>query len=175
MRQIGQLRHPNLVLLLGFCVVEDERHLVYKHMPNGAFSSALVSADDALDWPDRVRIVIGAARGLTWLYHGFQTSFLLQNLSSKVILLEEDYEARITDFGLARLVRTSVGDGDTSSPFLNGGFGEFGYTAPEYATNSYPTTKGDVYAFGIVLLELVTWQKATEITSDAAGEGFKGN
>ncbi|WOL04148.1 hypothetical protein Cni_G12869 [Canna indica] len=175
MGRIGQLRHPNLVPLLGFCVVEDERLLVYKHMPNGALSSALESADDALDWPDRVRIAIGAARGLAWLHHGFQIPFLLQNLSSKAILLDEDYEARITDFGLARLVRTSAGDGDTSSPFLNGDFGEFGYTAPEYATSSDPTTKGDVYAFGIVLLELVTGQKATEITSDAAGEGFKGN
>ncbi|WOL14348.1 hypothetical protein Cni_G23128 [Canna indica] len=175
MGRIGQLRHPNLVPLLGFCVVEDERLLVYKHMPNGALSSALESPEDALDWPARVKIGIGAARGLAWLHHGFQVPVLHQNLSLKAILLDEDYEARITDFGLTRLVRTSAGDGADTSPFLNGDFGEFGYIAPEYATNADPTTKGDVYAFGIILLELVTAQRATEISSDAAGEGFKGS
>ncbi|CAL9193641.1 probable inactive receptor kinase At1g27190 [Musa acuminata AAA Group] len=171
MGRIGQLRHPNLVPLLGFCLVEDERLLVYKHMPNGALSSAL----ESLDWPARVRIGIGAARGLSWLHHGFQIPFLHQNLSLKAILLDEDYEARITDFGLTGLMRTSTGDGADTSPFLNGDFGEFGYTAPECASNADPTTKEDVYAFGIILLELVTGQKATEITSDAAGEGFKGS
>lgn len=73
-------------------------------------------------------------------------------------------------------MRTAAGgDGDNSSPFLNGDFGEFGYTAPEYDAIADPTTKGDVYAFGIVLLELVTGQKATEITTDVAGEVFKGS
>ncbi|XP_042467941.1 inactive LRR receptor-like serine/threonine-protein kinase BIR2 [Zingiber officinale] len=172
MGRLGQLRHPNLVPLLGFCLVEDERLLIYKHMPSGALASALESADAALDWPARVRIAVGAAGGLAWLHHGFRIPHLLQNLSSKSILLDEDYEARITDFGIARLLRTPTSDVQNTSQFLNGEFGEFGHTAPEYATNPDPTTKGDVFAFGVILMELATGKKATEL--DAAGEGSKG-
>ncbi|KAJ6824747.1 putative disease resistance proteinisoform X1 [Iris pallida] len=175
MGRIGQLRHPNLVPLLGFCVVEDERFLIYKHMPTGALSTAVQSRDGALDWPTRLRIGTGAARGLAWLHHGFQVPFLHQNVGSSAILLDEDYEPRITDFGLARLVRSASEDGSNTTPFLNGDFGEFGYVAPEYATNPVATTKGDVYSFGVILLELATGQKAVEVSSDVAGDGFKGN
>lgn len=178
MGQFGQLRHPNLVPLLGFCVVEDERLLVYKHMANGALSTILHSPkpnSDLLDWPTRLRIAIGAARGLAWLHHGFQVPFIHQNFSSSAILLDDDYEARITDVCLTRLVRGSPGEGGDTSPFLNGDFGEFGYIAPEYTSNPVGTTKGDVYAFGVVLLELATGQEAAMVAPEVAGEGFKGS
>ncbi|KAG0491133.1 hypothetical protein HPP92_007996 [Vanilla planifolia] len=177
MSRIGQLRHPNLVPFLGFCVVEDERLLIYKYMPDGALSSLLHSTSGDLDWPVRLRIGIGAARGLAWLHHGFPIPFLHQNITSSAVLLDEDCEARITDFGLPRLVQCSPIDSATAdaSPFMNGEFGEFGYVPPEYASNPIATTKGDVYAFGVVLLELVTRQRPTEVSMDAAGEGFKGN
>ncbi|KAJ4790531.1 Leucine-rich repeat receptor-like protein kinase [Rhynchospora pubera] len=178
MGQVGQLRHPNLVPLLGFCVVEDERLLVYKHMPSGALSSVLHSPklrSDLLDWPTRLRIAIGAAHGLAWLHHGFQIPVIHQNFSSSAVLLDDDYEARITDVGVTRLVRGTPGEGGDTSPFLNGDFGDFGYIAPEYASNPVATTKGDVYAFGVVLLELATGQEAAMVSSEVAGEGFKGN
>ncbi|KAJ3675438.1 hypothetical protein LUZ60_004480 [Juncus effusus] len=179
MGRVGQLRHPNLVPLLGFCVVEEERLLVYKHMPNGALSTLIHPSSNpnpnSLDWPSRLRIAIGAARGLAWLHHGFQIPFIHQNLSSSAVLLDDDFEARITDVGLTRLVRLTPGDGGDTSPFLNGDFGEFGYIAPEYSTNPVPTTKGDVYAFGVVLMELATGQEATIVEQEIAGEGFKGN
>ncbi|GJN02515.1 hypothetical protein PR202_ga19875 [Eleusine coracana subsp. coracana] len=175
MGRIGQLRHPNIVPLLGFCVVEDERLLVYKHMESGALSTVIKKPEEApLDWPTRLRIAVGAARGLAWLHHGFQVPQIHQNLSSSAVLLDEDYEARITDVGLTRLVRMAPGEGGDTSPFLNGDFGEFGYVAPEYASNPVGTVKGDVYAFGVILFELVSGQEASAVVSDAAGEGFKG-
>lgn len=175
MGRIGQLRHPNIVPLLGFCVVEDERLLVYKHMESGALCSVMKEPGETLlDWSTRLRIAVGASRGLAWLHHGFQMPQIHQNLSSSAVLLDEDYEARITDVGLTRLVRMAPGEGGDTSPFLNGDFGEFGYVAPEYASNPVGTMKGDTYAFGVILLELVSGQEAATVASDVAGEGFKG-
>jgi hypothetical protein len=175
MGRIGQLRHPNIVPLLGFCVVEDERLLVYKHMESGALSSVMKKPGEApLDWATRLRIAVGAARGLAWLHHGFQVPQIHQNLSSSAVLLDEDYEARITDVGLTRLVRMAPGEGGDTSPFLNGDFGEFGYVAPEYASNPVGTMKGDAYAFGVILFELVSGQEAAAVVTDVTGDGFKG-
>ncbi|ONK71359.1 uncharacterized protein A4U43_C04F7690 [Asparagus officinalis] len=104
MRRMGQIRNSNLVPLLGYSVVEEEKLLIYKHMANGALSSMI---------RDRAR----------------------------AMLLDEEYEPRVTDFGLARLMRPWTSDeGLNMTPFLNGDFGEFGYIAPEYATN--PVVRG---------------------------------
>lgn len=162
MNRLGQLRHPNLVPLLGFCVVEEERLLVYKHMPNGTLYSLLhgncfvESQHGVLDWSTRLRIGAGVARGLAWLHHGCQPPYMHQYVSSNVILIDDDFDARITDFGLARL----VGSHDSNdSSFVNGDLGEFGYVAPEYSSTMVASLKGDIYGFGVVLLELVTGQK----------------
>lgn len=180
MNRLGQqLRHPNLVPLLGYCVAGEEKLLVYKHMPNGTLSSVLHKGDpvtgskecDQLDWQTRLKIGIGAARGLAWLHHSFQLPYLHQNISSNAILLDEDYESRITDFGLARLMNSA--DTNGGSTLINGDFGDFGYVAPEYASTLVASLKGDVYGFGVVLLELATGQKPLEV--NIGEEGFKGN
>lgn len=176
MNRLGQLRHPNLVPLLGFCVVEEERLLVYKHMPNGTLYSLLHgngvdnTPSGVLDWSTRFRIGMGASRGLAWLHHGCQPPYMHQYISSNVILIDDDFDARITDFGLARL----VGSRDPNdSSFVHGDLGEFGYVAPEYSSTMVASLKGDVYGFGIVLLELLTGQKPLDMAG--AEEGFKGN
>ncbi|KAL9311263.1 putative LRR receptor-like serine/threonine-protein kinaseRLK-Pelle-LRR-Xa family [Arabidopsis thaliana] len=161
--KLGQIRHPNLVPLLGFCVVEDEILLVYKHMANGTLYSQLQQWD--IDWPTRVRVAVGAARGLAWLHHGCQPLYMHQYISSNVILLDEDFDARVIDYGLGKLVSSQ--DSKDSS-FSNG---EFGYVAPEYSSTMVASLSGDVYGFGIVLLEIVTGQKPVLINNGE--EGFK--
>ncbi|XP_022740774.1 inactive LRR receptor-like serine/threonine-protein kinase BIR2 [Durio zibethinus] len=170
MNRLGQLRHPNLTPLLGFCVVEEEKLIVYKHMSNGTLYSLLHGSVAAVDWPTRFRIGLGAARGLAWLHHGCRPPFLQQNICSNVILIDEDSDARIMDFGLTRLMTAS--DVNETS-FMKGDLGEFGYVAPEYSSTMVASLKGDVYGFGVVLLELVTRQKPLEV--NAGEEGFKGN
>lgn len=177
MNKLGQLRHPNLVPLLGFCLVEDEKLLVYKHMPNGSLYSMLHSKDSganslsgSLDWVTRLKIGIGSARGLAWLHHGCQPPFLHQNISSRIVLLNDDFDARVTDSGMAMLMNSA---NSQDSTFHNGDFGEFGYIAPEYSSTMVASLKGDVYGFGVVLLELVTGQKPLEVIT--AEQEFKGN
>ncbi|XP_075515100.1 putative inactive receptor kinase At1g27190 [Primulina tabacum] len=158
---LGQLRHPNLVPLLGFCLVEEEKLLVYKHLSNGTLDSKLGgNASHVLDWPTRFRIALGAARGLAWLHHGCHPPIMHQIISSSVILLDEDFDARIMDFGLARLLETS---GSNESNYACGVLGEVGYIAPEYSSTMVASLKGDAYGFGVVLLELATGQKPLEV------------
>ena len=106
---------------------------------------------------------------VAWLHHTCNPRIIHCNISSSIILLDDDYEPRITDFGLARLMKPV----DTHiSTFVNGDFGDIGYVAPEYARTLVPTVKGDVYSFGVVLLELVTGQKASDVCSES---DFRGN
>ncbi|ESQ32650.1 hypothetical protein EUTSA_v10003844mg [Eutrema salsugineum] len=166
MNQLWELRHPNLAPLLGFCVVEEEKLLVYKYMSNGTLHRLLDSNAVELDWSTRFRIGLGAARGLAWLHHGCRPPILHQNICSSVILVDEDFDARIIDSGLARIMVPSE---NNESSFMTGDLGEFGYVAPEYSTTMIASLKGDVYGLGVVLLELATGLKAL------GGEGFKGS
>ncbi|KAI5055351.1 hypothetical protein GOP47_0030496 [Adiantum capillus-veneris] len=168
---LGKLRHRNLVPLLGYCCAGSEKLLVYKHMVNGSLKDCLheMPEKNKPDWTTRLRIGLGAARGFAWLHHSCNPRIIHRNISSESILLDDEYESRITDFGLARLmdpVDTHV------STFVNGDFGDLGYVAPEYSRTLVATVKGDVYSFGVVLLELVTGQRATDVCAEAE---FKGN
>ncbi|XP_016457744.1 probably inactive leucine-rich repeat receptor-like protein kinase At5g48380 [Nicotiana tabacum] len=170
---LGNVKHRNLVPLLGFCAAKKERLLVYKDMPNGNLHDKLhlvSEGDRVLEWPLRMKIGIGAAKGFAWLHHNCNPRIIHRNISSKCILLDVEFEPRISDFGLARLMNPI----DTHlSTFVNGEFGDMGYVAPEYLRTLVATPKGDVYSFGVVLLELVTGERPTYVTK--APESFKGN
>ncbi|KAK7374416.1 hypothetical protein VNO80_07846 [Phaseolus coccineus] len=169
---LGTVKHGNLVPLLGFCLAKRERLLVYKNMPNGTLHDQLHPDEGVctMDWALRLKIAIGAAKGLAWLHHSCNPRIIHRNISSKCILLDTDFEPRICDFGLARLMNPI----DTHlSTFVNGEFGDLGYVAPEYAKTLVATPKGDIYSFGVVLLELVTGERATHVAK--APETFKGN
>ncbi|KAL4364218.1 hypothetical protein GQ457_04G025780 [Hibiscus cannabinus] len=157
MATLGNVKHRNLVPLLGFCVAKKERLIVYRYMTNGTFNDNLHPADDAkkpMVWSLRLKIGIGAAKGFAWLHHNCNPHF----------------EPKISDFGLARLMNPI----DTHlSTFVNGEFGDLGYVAPEYGRTLVATPKGDVYSFGVVLLELVTGEKPTHVPK--APESFKGS
>nr|GLL42835.1 probably inactive leucine-rich repeat receptor-like protein kinase At5g48380 [Ipomoea trifida] len=130
----------------------------------------LNEGEEPLDWTLRLKIGIGAAKGFAWLHHNCNPRILHRNISSKCILLDADFEPKISDFGLARLMNPV----DTHlSTFVNGEFGDLGYVAPEYARTLVATPKGDVYSFGVVLLELVTGERPTYVSK--APESFKGS
>ncbi|KAK6937927.1 Serine-threonine/tyrosine-protein kinase, catalytic domain [Dillenia turbinata] len=173
MATLGSVKHRNLVPLLGFCMAKKEKLLVYKYMSKGNLHSQLHLAEEGakdMEWATRLKIGIGAARGLAWLHHNCNPRIIHRNISSKCILLDADFEPKISDFGLARLMNPV----DTHlSTFVNGEFGDLGYVAPEYARTLVATPKGDVYSFGTVLLELVTGERPTHISK--APEIFKGN
>uniref|UniRef100_A0A5B6Z8G1 non-specific serine/threonine protein kinase n=1 Tax=Davidia involucrata TaxID=16924 RepID=A0A5B6Z8G1_DAVIN len=173
MATLGNVKHRNLVPLLGFCMAKRERLLVYKLMPNGTLHDQLHLVEEggkSLEWPMRLKIGIGAAKGFAWLHHNCNPRIIHRNISSKCILLDEDFEPKISDFGLARLMNPV----DTHlSTFVNGEFGDLGYVAPEYMRTLVATPKGDVYSFGVVLLELVTGERPTHVAK--APESFKGS
>lgn len=173
MATLGSVKHANLVPLLGFCMAKRERLLVYKDMPNGTLHDQLHPVDDGgepMEWSLRLKIGIRAAKGLAWLHHNCNPRIIHRNISSKCILLDENFEPKISDFGLARLMNPI----DTHlSTFVNGEFGDLGYVAPEYTRTLLATPKGDVYSFGVVLLELATGERATHVSK--APEDFKGN
>ncbi|KAL3649245.1 hypothetical protein CASFOL_005648 [Castilleja foliolosa] len=173
MTTLGNCKHRNLVPLIGFCLTKKERFLVYKHMSNGTLHDKLHvinEGDEIMYWPLRLKIAIRAAKGFAWLHHSCNPRIIHRNISSKCILLDSDYEPKISDFGLARLMNPV----DTHlSTFVNGEFGDLGYVAPEYARTLVATPKGDVYSFGVVLLELVTGEKPTHVAK--APESFKGS
>uniref|UniRef100_A0A7N0U7H8 Protein kinase domain-containing protein n=2 Tax=Kalanchoe fedtschenkoi TaxID=63787 RepID=A0A7N0U7H8_KALFE len=173
MNTLGTVRHRNLVPLLGYCAAKKERFLIYKYIPNGTLYDNLHPGENEpsrLDWQMRLKIAIGAARGLSWLHHSCNPRIIHRNISSKCILLDKDFEPQLADFGLARLMNPL----DTHlSTFVNGEFGDIGYVAPEYPRTLVVTPKGDVFSLGTVLLELVTGELPTGISNPP--EDFRGS
>ncbi|XP_009768836.1 PTI1-like tyrosine-protein kinase 3 isoform X2 [Nicotiana tabacum] len=165
--RVSRLKHDNLVELLGYCVEGNIRVLAYEFATMGSLHDILhgrkgvqgAQPGPTLDWMQRVKIAVDAARGLEYLHEKVQPSIIHRDIRSSNVLLFEDYKAKIADFNLsnqapdmaARLHSTRV-------------LGTFGYHAPEYAMTGQLTQKSDVYSFGVVLLELLTGRKPVDHT-----------
>ncbi|KAM1126720.1 hypothetical protein ACFX13_042649 [Malus domestica] len=158
METLGKVNHQNLVPLLGYCSLGEEKLLVYEYMVNGSLDIWLRNRSgdpEGLDWDRRFKIATGAARGLAFLHHGFGPHIIHRDIKASNILLNEDFEPKVADFGLARLINACETHISTDIA------GTFGYIPPEYGQSGRSTTKGDVYSFGVILLELVTGKEPT--------------
>ncbi|KAK6151933.1 hypothetical protein DH2020_014568 [Rehmannia glutinosa] len=152
-------QHRNVVMLIGYCVEDRRRLLVYEYICNGSLDSHLYGRNQSpLDWAARQKIAVGAARGLRYLHEECRVGCIVhRDMRPNNILLTHDFEPLVGDFGLARL----EGDGDSSVETRI--IGTFGYIAPEYAQTGQVSEKADVYSFGVILVELVTGRKAVDI------------
>ncbi|GJR67695.1 leucine-rich repeat receptor protein kinase EMS1 [Tanacetum coccineum] len=160
METLGKVKHRNLVPLLGYCSYDDEKLLVYEYMVNGSLDLWLRNQTGPtglgiLSWTTRFKIAVGAARGLAFLHHVVEPHIIHRDIKASNILLNEDFEAKVADFGLARLI--SACETHVSTDLA----GTFGYIPPEYGQSWRSTTRGDVYSFGVILLELATGKEPT--------------
>lgn len=156
---LGRLSHPNLVKLLGYCREDKELLLVYEFMPKGSLENHLFrrsAAIEPLSWDLRLKIAIGAARGLAFL-HTSEKKVIYRDFKASNILLDGNYNAKISDFGLAKL-----GPSGSNSHVTTRVMGTYGYAAPEYVETGHLYVKSDVYGFGVVLLEMLTGLRALD-------------
>ncbi|KAL9259529.1 putative serine/threonine-protein kinase PBL15 [Drosera capensis] len=154
---LGQLRHPNLVKLIGYCCEDEERLLVYEFMPRGSLENHLFKRlSISLPWATRLKIALGAAKGLAFL-HGAEKPVIYRDFKTSNILLDADFTAKLSDFGLA-----TMGPEGSKSHVTTRIMGTYGYAAPEYVSTGHLTTKSDVYSFGVVLLELLTGRRCVD-------------
>ncbi|KAJ4704925.1 Receptor-like kinase [Melia azedarach] len=158
MEAIGSVKHNNLIPLLGFCSLGGEKLLIYEFMVNGSLDIWLRNKPgelQALDWDIRLKIALGTARGLAFLHHSIVPPIIHRDIKASNILLDHKFEPRIADFGLARTL--SVCGTHVTTEIA----GTFGYIAPEYGQSWRSTTKGDVYSFGVLVLEIITGKEPT--------------
>ncbi|CAK7325698.1 unnamed protein product [Dovyalis caffra] len=156
---LGQLYHPNLVKLIGYCLEDDHRLLVYEFMPKGSLENHLfrrASYFQPLSWNLRMKVALDAAKGLAYL-HSDKAKVIYRDFKASNILLDSNYMAKLSDFGLAK-------DGPTGSKshVSTRVMGTYGYAAPEYMATGHLTTKSDVYSFGVVLLEMLSGRRAID-------------
>ncbi|KAH7656812.1 Non-specific serine/threonine protein kinase protein [Dioscorea alata] len=159
---LSLLHHPNLVNLIGYCADGDQRLLVYEYMPLGSLEDHLldISPDkQPLSWYTRMKIAFGAAKGLEYLHEKANPPVIYRDLKSSNILLDQDFNPKLSDFGLAKL--GPIGDKVHVSSRV---MGTYGYCAPEYARTGQLTLKSDVYSFGVVLLEMISGRRVIDTT-----------
>lgn len=167
---LSRLHHRNLVKLIGICVEDHSRSLIYELIPNGSVESHLHGDDKEaapLDWGARMKIALGAARGLAYLHEDSSPHVIHRDFKSSNILLDNDFTPKVSDFGLAR---SALEEG--SKHISTRVMGTFGYVAPEYAMTGHLLVKSDVYSYGVVLLELLSGRKPVDMSQPEGQENL---
>nr|CAB3473414.1 unnamed protein product [Digitaria exilis] len=154
---LGNLQHPHLVKLVGYCIEDDQRLLVYEFMPRGSLENHLFRKSLPLPWAIRMKIALGAAKGLAFLHEEAERPVIYRDFKTSNILLDADYNAKLSDFGLAK----DGPEGDKTHVSTRV-MGTYGYAAPEYVMTGHLTSKSDVYSFGVVLLEMMTGRRSMD-------------
>ncbi|PNT71714.1 hypothetical protein BRADI_2g34314v3 [Brachypodium distachyon] len=165
---ISLVVHRNLLSLIGFCSEKNERLLVYPYMPNGTVSSKLqeyVNQKPALDWPTRKKIALGTARGLVYLHDQCYPKIIHRDIKASNVLLDEEFEAIVADFGMAKMLE----QGQTH--VISEIRGTFGRIAPEYLRTGESSEKTDVYAYGLLLMELITGRRTLDVREEEYPKG----
>ncbi|XP_022970673.1 probable receptor-like protein kinase At2g42960 [Cucurbita maxima] len=150
---IGHVRHKNLVRLLGYCIEGVHRMLVYEYVNNGNLEQWLhgaMSQHGTLTWEARMKVLLGTAKALAYLHEAIEPKVVHRDIKSSNILIDDEFNAKVSDFGLAKLLDSR------ESHITTRVMGTFGYVAPEYANTGLLNEKSDIYSFGVLLLEAIT-------------------
>ncbi|KAL3625871.1 putative serine/threonine-protein kinase pbl10 [Castilleja foliolosa] len=156
---LGQFSHPNLVKLIGYCLEDEYRLLVYEFLPRGSLDNHLFrrgSYFEPLSWSLRLKVALGAAKGLAFL-HSSEAKVIYRDFKTSNVLLDSNYSAKLSDFGLAK-----DGPNGEKSYVSTRVMGTYGYAAPEYVATGHLSAKSDVYSYGVVLLELLSGRIAID-------------
>ncbi|XP_051137305.1 LRR receptor-like serine/threonine-protein kinase FEI 2 [Andrographis paniculata] len=153
---LGSIKHRYLVNLRGYCNSPTSKLLIYDFLSGGSLDESLHERGEQLDWEARINIVMGAAKGIAYLHHDCSPRIIHRDIKSSNILLDGNLDARVSDFGLAKLLE------DEESHITTIVAGTFGYLAPEYMQSGRATEKTDVYSFGVLVLEIVSRKRPTD-------------
>ncbi|CAG7910864.1 unnamed protein product [Brassica rapa] len=153
---ISSLRHRNLVQLIGWCHEKDDFLMVYEFMPNGSLDAHLFGKKPRLGWSVRCKVTLGIASALLYLHEEWEQCVVHRDIKASNVMLDSNFNAKLGDFGLARLMDHELGLQTT------GLAGTFGYMAPEYISTGRASKESDVYSFGVVTLEIVTGRKSVD-------------
>ncbi|CAN0866810.1 Proline-rich receptor-like protein kinase PERK5 [Linum grandiflorum] len=158
---ITRVHHRHLVTLVGYSIANNQKLLVYEFVPNSTLEFHLHGKNrPAMDWPTRLKIAVGSAKGLAYLHEDCHPRIIHRDIKAANILLDFNFDAKVADFGLAKLSQ------DNNTHVSTRVMGTFGYLAPEYASSGKLTDKSDVFSFGVVLLELITGRQPLDNNSN---------